>query len=946
MCSLCCCVLHEGIFSSSFNRKCPSKRWARNGCKGTGALNVPNTQFPNGVFSNMANAQGPSTSFLMVPDSVSDRILLFDPVDGSLVNNNFIDGSEDTGLGIFSTPINAIQVDSEIWVSDQIADAIFRFDLQGSYLGVVGDNDGDGDTDGLDNIRGIEYANGLIYVSNSGTDNDAPGDGEVVVVFDPLGNNLGFFDTGDPFDIRAYNGDLLVSDVNSESDGGEDIDRYTLDGVDSVFDDTFADSDGVTGFDFAQQIAVRASNGNLLIGGFSAPGGFYEYDALGNLVGVLDADNGFANRVRAAYELGNGNIIWSGGDGVIVTNPMTGEDIDIYTVNNQDFRPGARYIEQLVVPSRNILAAPTAIFLGDQRLDKVFLTQDLNGDGDANDPLEVSVYFDGTNASGLVDPTGNVLTILQSDGGAVFYGDGDTDSVYRLRDRNRDGDALDANEATVWFSPIDALPTPNGIAEGSDGAIYIVNAGTRTSPDDVVYRTQDLNGDGDANDAGESSVWLDLQTLNPSSSAFDIEFIGDVAYISDLVGGNDDVIYRAEDLDGSGTIEASETTVFIQDGNEFGVPVDFGIAVDGENVYAWESLDFEGPQSVYRLRDRDGSGSIDVVNEAFEVWNTDALPAGFGSFSGFSIAVGPDRELVVTSNGFESENNLFRLVDSNGDGDYLDAGETITYLAQGVNGVIPERARAVEYALLPNENSFFFSIDRDSEFGNAEDIIRFDGIDQFDVIFDGSDLGLDIASVDAFDIVDNNVILMSFNRGVRIDGLGRVDDSDIVKFIATSLGEGSTAGSFEMVLDGSDIGLTRGSEDIDALTGLADGSILFSTSGRSSLLNGLRFADEDIIRYDPLSGESSLYIDGSDVKLNRRNGDIDALTTRGDKLLISTASKFKNGSVSIADEDVFGFTPTALGAHTEGTINDGLFFNGSEFDLNRRDLVAIDLGIG
>ena len=133
----------------------------------------------------MANAQGPSTSFLMVPDSVSDRILLFDPVDGSLVNNNFIDGSEDTGLGIFSTPINAIQVDSEIWVSDQIADAIFRFDLQGSYLGVVGDNDGDGDTDGLDNIRGIEYANGLIYVKNSVTDNDAPGNAEDVVDYNP-----------------------------------------------------------------------------------------------------------------------------------------------------------------------------------------------------------------------------------------------------------------------------------------------------------------------------------------------------------------------------------------------------------------------------------------------------------------------------------------------------------------------------------------------------------------------------------------------------------------------------------------------------------------------------------------------------------------------------------------------------------------------------------------
>ncbi|MEM9948060.1 MAG: hypothetical protein AAF810_18640, partial [Cyanobacteria bacterium P01_D01_bin.36] len=544
-------------------------------------------------------------------------------------------------------------------------------------------------------------------------------------------------------------------------------------------------------------------------------------------------------------------------------------------------------------------------------------------------------------------PTGNVFTIFQSASGAVFYGDGNTDSVYRLRDRNRDGDALDADEANIWFSPTNALPTPNGIAEGSDGAIYIVNAGTGSSPADVVYRTQDLNGDGDAQDSGESSIWLDLKTLNPSSSAFDIEFIGNVAYISDLVGGDDDVIYRVEDLDGSGTIEASEATVFIQDGNEFGVPLDFGIAVDDENVYTWESLDFDGPQSIYRLRDRTGSNTIDQVNEAFEVWNTDALPAGFESFSGFSIAVGPNREIVATSNGGDSENNLFRLVDSNGDGDYFDAGETITYLAQSVTGEIPERARAVEYALSPSdENSFFFSTAKDSAVGDAADIVQFDGTDSFEVVFDGSEVGINRASVDAFDIIDDNVILMSFNRGVRLEGLGRVDDSDVVKFTATSLGAGSTAGSFEMVLTGRDIGLTKGREDIDAITGLADGSLLFSTGGRAGLSNGLKFTDEDIIRYDPISGEATLYLDGSDIGLNKRNGDIDALTTRGNELLLSTAGRIREGSVFIEDEDIFGITPTSLGADTAGTFSDGLFFNGSEFDLDRRDIAAVDLSIG
>ena len=294
---------------------------------------------------------GVAGSFLMIPDSVSDRIVLFDAQDGSLVNDNFIDGSDETGLGIFSTPINAIQVNNEIWVSDQVADSIFRFDLQGNYIDLVNDNDFDGDTDGVDGIRGMEFADGLVYVSNSRDGNDAPGDGEVVVVFDTEGNNLGFFDTGDPSDIKAYNGELLITDINRDSDGGEDIDRYSIDGIDSTFLGTFVESDGETGIDFPQQITLKESNGNVLVGGFSRPGGIYEYDSQGNQVNFFNAEDGFANILRAGYELDNGNIIWSGGDGVVVTDPNTGEDIDIYTVNNQDFRPGARYIEPLIIPS-------------------------------------------------------------------------------------------------------------------------------------------------------------------------------------------------------------------------------------------------------------------------------------------------------------------------------------------------------------------------------------------------------------------------------------------------------------------------------------------------------------------------------------------------------------------------------------------------------------------
>ncbi|WP_048326745.1 hypothetical protein, partial [Crocosphaera watsonii] len=79
-------------------------------------------------------------------------------------------------------------------------------------------------------------------------------------------------------------------------------------------------------------------------------------------------DEGFADRLRAGYELGNGNIIWSGGDGVIVTDPATGQDEDIYTVNTLDFRPSARYIEPLIVPMEGTLDLTGAIFFRRSRL--------------------------------------------------------------------------------------------------------------------------------------------------------------------------------------------------------------------------------------------------------------------------------------------------------------------------------------------------------------------------------------------------------------------------------------------------------------------------------------------------------------------------------------------------------------------------------------------------
>lgn len=339
----------------------------------------------------------------------------------------------------------------------------------------------------------------------------------------------------------------------------------------------------------------------------------------------------------------------------------------------------------------------TGILVGDQRKDKLFLLQDLNGDGDAADPGEQTVFFDETNASGLADPTRNVFTVHQASDKSVYFGDGSADAVYRLQDLNADGDANDAGEAAVWFSADNAggfsTVTPNGVHEGADGAIYIANAGVGSSPTDSIYRTVDLNGDGDANDAGEASVWLDIQTIIDTAVPFDLTFDGNVAYLNDLAGAAPDVIYRIEDLDGNGSISPDEVTEYISDTMNFGAPVDLSNAVapDG-SLYTLTWFPTGSDQSVlYRLTDSDGSKAIDRQEEAVEVWNASAMPEGFDIFVGFSVAADEDGNVTLTADG-----NVVTLTDLNADGDFLDEGET-TILGSDQFDDMLDRPRAVEF---------------------------------------------------------------------------------------------------------------------------------------------------------------------------------------------------------------------------------------------------------
>jgi hypothetical protein len=228
-----------------------------------------------------------------------------------------------------------------------------------------------------------------------------------------------------------------------------------------------------------------------------------------------------------------------------------------------------------------------------------------------------------------------------------------------------------------------------------------------------------------------------------------------------------------------------------------------------------------------------------------------------------------------------------------------------------------------------------------------EDIVFRNG-STFSLYFDGSDLGLAALNIDAFARISANELLLSFGATATIGSLGTVDDSDIVKFTASSLGP-TTAGTLSMYFDGSDVGMNATSEDIDAVELLPTGQLLLSANGTVSA-SGVSATDEDIIQFTPTSlgtntaGTWSMYFDGSDVGLgDLTSEDVDGVAVNAGVLYLSTTGAFSVTGASGSDEDVFLFAPTTLGVNTTGKYAPALFFDGSLFGLGGNDIAAIEL---
>ncbi|MDX2018244.1 MAG: hypothetical protein SFY95_11495 [Planctomycetota bacterium] len=253
-------------------------------------------------------AQG---QYLMVPESQTDTIWLFDPQNGSLVTQQWADMSF-LGLPGDVLPLQAIQVGREIWVTDQAADTIAIFRVSKNTPELLTTISG-ATTGGLDNIRGIAYTDGVVFVANAGTGNGAPG--TAILRIDPatrtvLGN---FAVPSSPWGVLPYNGELLIA--LSGSSGGNRIVRYSTSGT------YLGDFVPVTtsGIRFPYQLAVK-DNGNILAAGFSPPNLLWEYSPTGEQIRSFTNSGGN----RGIFPLRDGNVLYTNGTGILIHNETTG----------------------------------------------------------------------------------------------------------------------------------------------------------------------------------------------------------------------------------------------------------------------------------------------------------------------------------------------------------------------------------------------------------------------------------------------------------------------------------------------------------------------------------------------------------------------------------------------------------------------------------------------
>jgi N-acetylneuraminic acid mutarotase len=376
---------------------------------------------------------------------------------------------------------------------------------------------------------------------------------------------------------------------------------------------------------------------------------------------------------------------------------------------------------------------------------------------------------------------------------------------------------------------------------------------------------------------------------------------------------------------------------------------------------AWSEIDRIG---VPLTMNNGGFCTTATLDEGTEVWSAGGLEGSSGAISGrmlFRQAAGEKCTTYRANLPWLTEaprtggvaHDAAKTVEVTVDADDLSVGEhDATLLVTTEDPAHPEMRVAIHVTVVARPIVAYLSVGSAATIDGVsiknEDVFIVHDDDSVEMSFDGSDLSMGGVVIDAFAFADDGSLVMSFTEPVGVPGItGTVDDSDLVKFVADSLGP-DTAGTFVRYFDGSDVGLTTDAEDIDGLEIRPNGMIFISTVGGADL-PGLGSADDsDIVKFDPdslggnTSGSWGRYFDGSDVGLTTDSEDVDAVALWSGAIGVSTTGRMEVSGLTSADEDVSVFHPTQTGGNTLGSWL-GRLFDGSHFGLSENDVTGVEI---
>jgi hypothetical protein len=305
----------------------------------------------------------------------------------------------------------------------------------------------------------------------------------------------------------------------------------------------------------------------------------------------------------------------------------------------------------------------------DSTYDGVWRISDLNQDGDYNGGNEIISFYDDVAGSvALTNPT--CMTVGPN--GTAYLADSTVDVVLWMRDANGNGHATDPGEHGIFFDGTNAsgivMASAQGMTADALGALYIAASNTTTVGTDIIIKLVDLNGDGDANDPGEA---IDYCTIPNSATA-----VGDSIPTKVVVGPDLNLYYS--DVGATGVIQKGvyklTDTNFDGDCNDPGEVTHFWTPpAPGNNFYWGLGVDAQGyfyvtdhgNETVWRARDDDFNGTIDPSEETL-FYQTAAS-------TWWDVVIRDDGTVLLCED--QTPDRITALQDLNQDGDALDVGE-------------------------------------------------------------------------------------------------------------------------------------------------------------------------------------------------------------------------------------------------------------------------------